>query len=113
MIGWLQFERVWLRTLIDVILPGPIDVRPEFWAELERASPPLLRIGLRLDAWLLGSWVGLFSVQRRELYLDALSRSRFYLLRQLVFTAKLVACFARSSQETDDAHRHFGSIEGS
>lgn len=108
--GWLRFERRRLGVLIAAILPhatlGPEDGDPEFWAELEDSAPLILRAGLRVAAWTLGSWLSLWPREERAQRLAPLAGSRSYLVRQLVLSAKLVACFAYFRRPT---HEHPGA----
>ncbi len=107
--SWLNFERAFLDTLLESVLPGsrlgPGTGDPAFWDELERAAPPLLLMGLRIDAWVLGSWLGLLSPSRRDRCLTHLARSRFHLVRQLVLTAKLVVALAHFVGPHDELDR--------
>ena len=89
----------------DGALPGVGDIDAgAFWEEYERSAPDLLRFGFRASVWALTlSPFVLIGVARTFLQLDAdqrdrvlqkVSHSRFYLVRQLPLTVKLLACFA-------------------
>lgn len=107
--AWLNVERRFLGTLMETIAPsaklGPMDGDPHFWTELDRSAPPLLHAALRVASWTLGSWLGLLSPSRRVQVLEALAVSRFYLVRQLMQSVKLVVCFARFAETTRERSR--------
>lgn len=110
--GLLPLERRWARALMGAMLPatpggGPgidaLDLEP-FWSDYERTAPPLVRLGLRASIWIL-TWLPLLSgrglrpfhrlpAAQRDRLLCAWSESRWYLLRQLVMTVKVIVCFA-------------------
>jgi len=111
--GWLPVEQRWLRLLLDALVPPlPGDPAPgmstldlsAFWPALSHAAPPLLRLGLRASVWLLtwlplvtpGFFAPFFVMEeaRRDRYLTTALSSRLFLVRQLVQTLKIVACFA-------------------
>lgn len=86
-------------------LPGldSIDTE-EFWREYERVAPELLRFGFRAAVWALTfsppvvlgrpcTFEGL-EPEDRDRLLERISSSRFYMLRQLPLTVKLLSCFA-------------------
>jgi len=86
-------------------IPGLRDLDlTEFWPRFPAAAPFMLRVGFRVAVWTL-TWMPLFkrgyghpfhllSEARRDRYLAEASRSRAYLLRQMVLTVKVLACFA-------------------
>ena len=89
----------------DGALPGVGGVDAEgFWAEYERSAPDLLRFGFRASVWaitmsplvLIGrpKTFGRLAPQQQDRVLEKVARSRFYLVRQLPLTVKLMACFA-------------------
>ncbi len=112
-IPWLSTERRWRRALCAAMIPeSPDGALPgtdkvdteEFWNQYEHAAPDLLRLGFRASVWaitfaplpLLGK-AKLFAALSREdqdRVLGTLSHSRFYLVRQLPLTIKLLSCFA-------------------
>lgn len=72
-----------------------------FWTTFAAAAPPLLRIGLRAAVWAVGLRALLGGrpfrwrdAAGRQAVLAALDGSRWYLVRQLANTLKVVACFA-------------------
>lgn len=104
MIGWRRFEQRWGLVLFEAMLPGLGEVELEcFWRSFVRSAPPLLRFGLRATVWTL-TWISVFSLRFRPFFSlspaerdDVLARagsSRFYLLRQMTVTLKVVCCFA-------------------
>jgi len=75
-----------------------------FWGRFGEAAPPFLRLGLRSSVWAL-TWLPVplmatprpfprLSPDERESFLQKAHRSRSYVLRQLVTTLKVTACFA-------------------
>ena len=120
---WSARERRWRDALMAALIPvgPPNDGRPEqdpagrlpglaeldttsFWADLDQAAPPLLRLGLRVAVWAL-TWMPLVLVGRlctfprlspdaQDQLLSRAAASRWYLLRQLVTLLKALACFA-------------------
>lgn len=89
----------------DGALPGVGDIDAgAFWEEYERTAPELLRFGFRASVWALtlspvvligvAKTFGQLDADQRELVLRKVSHSRFYLVRQLPFTVKLLSCFA-------------------
>lgn len=111
---WSERERRWRDALLTAVIPASalepeqpglaeVDTEP-FWSEMERAAPPLLRLGLRVAVWVL-TWAPLLLIGRARSFgrladseqdrlLEQASSSRWYLLRQLVMTLKAIACFA-------------------
>lgn len=89
----------------DAPLPGFAELdTTAFWAEVDRAAPPLLRLGLRVAVWVL-TWLPIVLVGRLRTFprlsapeqdqlLCRAAASRWYLLRQLVTLLKALACFA-------------------
>ncbi len=111
-IPWTPWERRWRDTLCAAMVPATGDDLPglesvdtgEFWREYERHAPELLRLGFRASVWALSlapavvlgkptTFAGLAREDRDRL-LEMVSSSRFYLVRQLPMTVKLLACFA-------------------
>lgn len=73
-----------------------------FWNTYDQVAPPLLRFGLRASVILL-TWLAVLrhgrpfhrlNPERQDRFLRSAAASRYYLLRQLVATIKLIACFA-------------------
>lgn len=113
MMAWTAAERRWRDTLLAALIPsGPGDGPPgladvdttSFWIDLERAAPPLLRLGLRLAVWVL-TWLPLLFIgcprrfsalgpTDRDRMLERVAASRVFLLRQLLQTLRVIACFA-------------------
>jgi len=112
-IPWTGLERRWRDALCAAMIPRPPggelpgvgDVDAEaFWAEYEQSAPDLLRLGFRASVWaltlappvLLGvpKTFGRLQPGQRDRVLEKVARSRFYLVRQLPLTVKLLACFA-------------------
>lgn len=111
---WSERERRWRDALLAAMIPASaldseqpgleaVDTEP-FWNEMERAAPPLLRLGLRFAVWVL-TWAPLLLIGRAHSFrrlagpeqdrvLERAASSRFYLLRQLVMMLKAMACFA-------------------
>jgi hypothetical protein len=128
-IPWTRWERRWRDALCTSMLPGnagqplpgldSVDLE-EFWRAYERAAPVLLRFGFRAAIWALTfsppfvlgkptTFPGL-EPEDRDRLLDRMSGSRFYLLRQLPLTVKLMSCFAylrddRVRKQVDDLSR--------
>jgi hypothetical protein len=111
-IPWTPWERRWRDVLCAAMVPAASADLPgldsvdtaEFWREYERHAPELLRLGFRASVWALSlapplvlgkptTFAGLASDDRDRL-LDEVSSSRFYLVRQLPMTVKLLSCFA-------------------
>lgn len=110
--GWFGFEREWLATLVEAMIPGDPELgRPgvagaenaTFAAQLDVAAPPILRFGLRASVWLL-TWMTLWpgfggrpffrlDGDRRDRFLVWAGTTDAYLVRQLATTIKLIACF--------------------
>lgn len=113
MIRWLPFERRWLARLLEAMVPAhrglggfaalPDDERVRAADLFERAAPPLLALGVRAATWALTLsplvLVGRFATfggldeDTRDTLLARAMKSPSYLVRQLVLTLKLVACF--------------------
>ena len=112
-IPWTALERRWRDALCAAMIPhaeggalpgvGAVDAE-QFWSEYERAAPELLRFGFRASVWAL-TWApplllgkpktfGQLKPADRDRVLERVARSRFYLIRQLPLTVKLLACFA-------------------
>ncbi len=108
---WTAAERRWRDALCAALIPpgralpgiAAVDTAP-FWAEWERAAPPLLRFGARVAVWAL-TFAPLVVVGAPRLFprlpraaqervLARAASSPSYLVRQLVVTLKLLACFA-------------------
>lgn len=112
-VPWTRWERRWRDALCTSMLPavagGPLpglkDVDLEaFWRAYEDAAPELLRVGFRAAVWTLTlsppfvlgkptTFAGL-APEERDRLLERFAASRFYLLRQLPLTVKLMSCFA-------------------
>lgn len=106
-------ERRWRAAVFSALIPvdregglpglGEVDLE-RFWATFERRAPALARLGLRASVWLITLaplvWLGsprLFqslTPARRDELLARLASSRLYLVRQLLATAKTLACLA-------------------
>ena len=112
-IPWTPWEARWRDALCsamvpdttDPALPGLGDVdTAAFWDEYQRTAPALLRLGFRMSVWaltlappvLLGKprTFARLAPEDRDRLLDKVTRSRFYLVRQLPLTVKLLSCFA-------------------
>ena len=109
MVPWTRMERRWRDALLGSMIPRAGD-RPglgelnltDFWTLYREAAPPVLRFGLRVAVWSL-TWGALFAAgrpfhrlepARQDRLLERAAGSRWYLVRQLVTTLKLIACFA-------------------
>lgn len=111
--SWLPFERRRLAILLAASLPpdpgaglpGFSDAHArDLEAELTRSAPLLVRFGLRIAVWVLWlapPWLGAgwrsfgrLDADGRDLVLQRAAGHRSYLLRQLVTTLKIMACFA-------------------
>lgn len=105
----LSFERRWLRTLCETMLPaapgvpGAADVPLEaFFDEFFGNAPRLSAFGVRAVTWLLtlapllwrGRTFGALAPADRIRFLDALDQSPVYLAREAPGLVKLVACLA-------------------
>ena len=113
---WTRFESRWRDAILAAMIPSTPETRArgipafqgidlsEFWPRFAAAAPILLRAGVRAAVWTL-TWAPLFKrgyghpfhvlpESRRDRYLAEASRSRTYLLRQMVLTVKVMACFA-------------------
>lgn len=104
-------ERRFRDSLLHALLPGgerlPGAAAADldgFFAELDGAAPPLLRLGWRASVFAL-TLSPLFLLGRLALFpsldpdakdelLTLAARSRFYVVRQLVQTLKLLGCLA-------------------
>jgi len=111
--NWTALERRWRDALMAAMLPRVEGVDLPGYAELDHAAfwqrfyavaPPLLRFGLRVAVWVI-TWWPLFTLRaarplhrlersERDDVLTSLGASRWYLVRQLVTTVKMVGCFA-------------------
>lgn len=100
------------RAVIDALLPsgahpalpGAFEADFEaFHAEFERTASPSLRRGFKAALW-AAAWLSPLLIGRlppldrldaasRERALEALGRSRFYLLRQALLLLKAAVCF--------------------
>jgi hypothetical protein len=106
-----RLERRCCEVLLGSIIPagkrhpGVARISLElFWPEFERTAPPLLRFGLRASTWLLTLaplWLLLgfalfpaLPADRRDACLRRVASSRWYLVRQMLETLKIVACLA-------------------
>ena len=105
---WSRFELRWRDALLEAMIPGGHGLPSfgaieldGFWREYEATAPPLVRFGLRAAVWLL-TWLPLgkltpfhrLAPPARDRWLNEAARSRFYLVRQLVMTVKMIACLA-------------------
>ena len=113
MTSWTRAEQRWRDTLLAALipsggssgLPGLGDVDTEsFWRIAEQTAPPLLRFALRLAVWVM-TWLPLLVVGRARRFgglsaaeqdrlLTRVASCRWYLLRQLVQTLRVMACSA-------------------
>ncbi len=106
---WMRFERSWRDQVLAATLPrsashpGLVDAEcDEFWPEYRRRAPILLQLGLRAAVWMVVSYALVryrrsftrLRVDRRDQLLADLANSRWYLIRQMTMTLKLVACLA-------------------
>jgi hypothetical protein len=108
----LAFERRWMATLFDAIIPagaheglalGARDVpHANLVGELCRYAPGQFLLGLRAAVWLaylspllsaLRTFGGL-DPARRVRHLERLADSRLYVLREVPMLLKMVACLA-------------------
>ena len=113
MTSWTRTERRWRDALLAAMIPAragqqlpglqDLDTGP-FWNEVGRTAPPLLRFALRLAVWAL-TWLpllvlgrprgfGALSRRDQDRMLQRVASSQSYLLRQLVQTLRVMACFA-------------------
>jgi len=110
-----HFERRWLRSLCEAMLPGGVrpglpgagDVPLErFFDEFTRSAPLDAAIGVRAFTWVLTLaplvWrlrtFGSLRPSDQVRMLHALEGSRFYVVREVPGLIKLVACLAWASQ---------------
>lgn len=111
-IPWTRAEERWRGALMAAMIPaapphGGLGSVPleGFWASYQLAAPPLLRFGLRATVVLLTVLAPLLllgkphlfpslSPDNRDRLLERAASSRFYLVRQLVMTLKVLATFA-------------------
>ncbi len=109
--GWMPVERRWLAALLAAMLParrdwpglGELELAP-FWETFSKSAPLTLRFGLRTTVWVLGlspffllrrpRTVSGLSDEERDRLVALAASSRLSLLREVVMTLKLVACFA-------------------
>lgn len=108
----LAFERRWLATLFDAIIPAGAHERLALGArdvphsrlveELGRYAPGHFLLGLRAAVWLaylspliwtLRTFGGL-DAPRRVRHLERLAGSGIYMLREVPMLLKMVACLA-------------------
>lgn len=113
MIGWTAPERRLRDALLAAMIPGdPASGLPplaaidltSFWADLDRAAPTLLRLGLRASVWALAilpvvilrapRTFEALAAREQQRFLKLAAASRFYLVRQIVLTLKTIACLA-------------------
>ena len=100
------------RAVLDALLPsgepplprGLLDAGFErFHEDFSRTALPSMRLGFSASLW-VAAWVAPLLIRRlppltrlppqeREAALEALGKSRFYLLRQCLFLLKAMACF--------------------
>ena len=111
-IPWTPWERRWRDALCAAMVPAATSTLPgldsvdtaEFWREYERHAPELLRLGFRASVWALSlapavvlgkpTTFARLTTEDRDRLLEEVSASRFYLVRQLPMTVKLLSCFA-------------------
>jgi hypothetical protein len=118
MLTWTPLERRWGRDLLAAMIPanpdaalpglGEVDLG-SFWQRYERTAPPLLRFGFRFSVaslTLLGpalvgkaTMFGRLTAAERDEVLRRAASSRFYVVRQLVTTVKLMACLGYFGDE--------------
>lgn len=120
MTGWTAFERRTRDQIFCALLPARVD-QPgydpaqvlDFWPQLHRCAPPLLRWGLRAAVWVV--WLKALSRGRRLSTLPAAQRaqllarlegSRLYPLRQVALVLKVVLCFAHFQRPDVRARAH-------
>ena len=98
---WTRIERKWLDALFSATLGIDATIQIDFWIQFSDAAPSELRWGLRATTWVL-TLMAVFATGRPFHWLrlergaELMSRwnmSRWYLVRQLVMTLKVVACF--------------------
>ncbi len=99
------------RAVLDSLLPSGGPLGPslleagfeEFYKDFERNAVPSLRMGFKAALW-AAFWISPLLIRRlppltrlepeaRELALEAMGRSRLYLLRQMLLLLKAVSCF--------------------
>lgn len=98
---WTRIERKWLDALFSATLGVAAHVQKDFWIQFGAAAPAELRWGLRATTWLLtimaffstGRPFHWLSLERGAELMNDWNMSRWYLVRQLVMTLKVVACF--------------------
>lgn len=111
--SWFSFEERWRDQILATALPAR-GMRPgwadldqgEFWHEYDRSAPILLRLGFRLAVWFVVAVALLTRGRRfscmnggaRDALLVEVANSRWYLVRQLAMTLKLVACLSYFKQ---------------
>lgn len=106
-----SLERRWRDSLLAAIIPGAEGGRLQglatldldaFWARFRSMAPLLVRVGFRFAVVAL-CWLPLFrygkpfhrlSADTKDRYLQAVSASSSYSIRQLVAVVKVFACFA-------------------
>jgi len=112
-IPWLKTEQRWRDALCSAMIPpSPSGAVPDgreldtddFWDEYQRSAPNLLRLGFRASVWAItfapipllrkAKLFASLSRDEQDRVLEILSGSRFYLVRQLPLTIKLLSCFA-------------------
>lgn len=99
------------RAVLDALLPSGGPLGPglleagfeEFYEDFERNAVPSLRRGFKAALW-AALWISPLLIRRlppltrlepeaREQALEAMGRSRLYLLRQMLLLLKAVSCF--------------------
>lgn len=98
------FERAWADALFDAVLGTPVADRERFWALVSERGPSTLGPGLRLAVHTLtflpvtmrGFGRPFFSLEARRRLdcIEAMATHPRLLVRQVVSTLKVLACFA-------------------
>lgn len=98
------------RAVLDALLPGLMETGFEdFLADYEKSAVLPLRLGYSAALW-AAAWLSPLAIGRlppftrlsaseREAALEAMGRSRFYLLRQLLLILKMTVCLHYGAQE--------------
>ncbi len=111
--GWAAFEVRWRDATFAALVPAaPDGSHPglaavdtaKYWEDMERSAPGLVRLGLRASLWavallpllLVGRLCFFASLSQslKDRMLEKMASSRLYLLRQILATLKMLACFA-------------------
>lgn len=105
------FEQRWLLSILKALLPSRAD-QPgfeavnfsEFWPLFKQAATPLLVFGVRAATWFVFwtpfYWIGRWrnfnqlSPDEQDRVINRAATAKFFLVRQMLNTLKIVACFA-------------------